>query len=374
MKGTILKRGKTYTIYYYIGKNEHGKWVQKSEGGFTSKREAEKVLRDRIITIEASYNKNLSTRTVSEYLDYWFENYCEPHLAENTLNGYRINIDKHIKPIIGKIPLIKLTPKDIQDLYTTLRKKGLSQTSIRYVHSNLHKALAYAVTLQFIIKNPCDPIEAPKPTDYEAQILNPDQILTLLQACIGKEIFWPVLLAVSLGLRRGEALGLRWEDVDFQNEMVMIRHSAISKSVSTFKISDTKSKASLRTLLLPEYVVEGLKYQYKNLLAKRNALGENFNPYNVICFRENGQPFTNSTLQHQFRQIVEATKLPDIRFHDLRHTNATLLLRNGIPAKIVSAMLGHATIQITMDTYSHVYPDMQEGAKTAVNSLLNNLS
>lgn len=154
----------------------------------------------------------------------------------------------------------------------------------------------------------------------------------------------------------------------------MIRHSAISKSVSTFKISDTKSKASLRTLLLPEYVVEGLKYQYKNLLAKRNALGENFNPYNVICFRENGQPFTNSTLQHQFRQIVEATKLPEIRFHDLRHTNATLLLRNGIPAKIVSAMLGHATIQITMDTYSHVYPDMQEGAKTAVNSLLNNLS
>lgn len=373
MRGSIFKRGKTYSISYYIGKDEHGKWRQKWESGFTSKREAERILRERVTMLETTYNGNLSCGTVASFFTYWLENYCEPNLAPNTIQGYQININKHIIPYIGNIPMLKLAPRHIQDLYTTLLKEGLSPTSVRYVHNNIHKALAYGVKMQFIPKNPSDMLEPPKPDDYEATVLNPDQILVLLQNCAGQEIYWPVLLAVTLGLRRGEALALRWEDVDLENQMIFIRHSALCRSMKNFEISKTKSKTSVRTLLLPNYVAQCLSLRYQLLTVRRETLGEGYNPYNVVCFRETGDPYTANALQHHFRSVIEKAKLPPIRFHDLRHSNATLLLRNGIPAKIVSTMLGHSSIQLTMDTYSHVVPDMQEGATKAVNLLLNRL-
>ncbi len=373
MRGSVIKRGKSYSICYYIGKDENGKWRQKWESGFPSKREAERILRERVAVVESTYNGNLSCGTVSDFLNYWLDNYCVPNLASNTVRGYQTNINKHIIPYIGKIPMLKLMPKDIQGLYFTLLNEGLSPTTVRYVHNNIHKAMAYAVRMQFLPKNPADMLEPPKPDQYEASVLTPNQVLILLQSCSGKEVYWPILLAVTLGLRRGEALALRWEDVDLKNKMIFIRHSALSDSVQNFTISKTKSKSSVRTLLLPDYVADGLKGRYNLLITRRNALGLGYNSKNVVCFRENGTPYSTNALQHQFRQTIENCKLPPIRFHDLRHTNATLLLRNGIPAKIVSTMLGHSSIQLTMDTYSHVVPDMQEGATRAVNKLLDQL-
>ena len=154
MRGTVIQRGKGWSICYYIGKDEHGKWLQKWESGFSTKKEAQRVLRTRIDMVENSFSNNLSRSTVAGYLNYWLKVYCEPKLAPNTINGYRTNIEKHIIPYIGKIPLLKLQPKDIQTLYLTLQDKGLSSTSIRYVHNNLHKALQFAVKQQSLPRNP----------------------------------------------------------------------------------------------------------------------------------------------------------------------------------------------------------------------------
>lgn len=373
MRGSVIKRGKNYSIAYYIGKDETGKWRQKWESGFPSKKEAERILRERISVVESTYNGNLSCKTLGDFLHYWLEVYCEKNLAPNTVRGYRTNIEKHIIPHIGNILMIKLGPKDLQDLYYKLEAQNLSSTTVRYVHNNLHRALAYGVKMQFIPKNPADMATPPRPQHYEATILNPDQVLILLQACESKDLFWPVLLAVTLGLRRGEALGLRWEDVDFGNKMIYVHHSAHTDSVKTFEIAKTKSRSSNRTLLLPDYVYECLQIRYEYLQERRKVLGKSFNSFDVVCFREDGTPYTTNALQHQFRKMITDLKMPEIRFHDLRHTNATMLLRKKIPAKIVSSMLGHSTIKLTMDTYSHVVPEMQEEAVSAVNSILQKL-
>lgn len=373
MRGTTIKRGNSWCIRYYVGKDENGKWVQKWESGFPTQREAQKVLRARIEVVESSRSNNLSCATVAGFLNYWLDTYCKQHLAPNTQRGYRTNVEKHVIPYIGKTPLIKVQPKDIQDLYTKLLSLGLSGTTVRYVHNNLHKAFGYAVKLQALPRNPADLVEPPKIARHEAAILNPDEVLKLLTACGSSEIGIPVLLAVSLGLRRGEALGLRWDDVDLENRVLLVRHSAICHSPDEFQISDTKTKSSRRAIRLPEYVVAVLQTRYTLLEERRQTMGIGYNRLDLVCFREVGEPFTSNVLNHQFKKLLHTAGLPDVRFHDLRHTNATLMLRNGIPAKVVSAMLGHSSIQLTMDTYSHVLPDMQEGAVSAMDKLLNGL-
>ena len=370
MNGSVIKRGNRWAICYYIGKDENGKWKQKWESGFSTKKEAQRVLRSRVEAVEASYGSKLSGITLGGFLRYWLDTYCQQNLAPNTIRGYRTNIEKHVIPILGTTPLIKISPKSLQDLYTKLLANGLSGTSVRYIHNNLHKALEYGVRLEAIPKNPANMVIPPKVKRYEAAILTPDQVITLLDSCKETELFWPVLLAVSLGLRRGEVLALRWEDVDLEGKKIHICHSALCENLGNFTISETKTKSSRRTLRLPDSVAVALKARQDVLNQRRALWGEKYNPMNLVCFREIGCPFTSNALRHQYIKVLQKAGLPLVRFHDLRHTNATLLLRNGIPAKIVSSILGHASIQLTMDTYSHVAPDMQEGAMQAMDDLL----
>lgn len=373
MKGTVVKRGKKYAICYYIGKNSKGKWIQKWESGYLTKREAERVLRTRIEAVEASYSSNLSCNTVGVFLNYWLSNYCAQNLAPNTLRGYRTNVEKHINPIIGKIFLVKLTPKHIQDLYTELLRKGLSGTSVRYVHNNLHKALDYAVKMQALGKNPAEMVTPPRAEHFEANTLTTAQVVRLLEICREEEVFWPILLAVSLGLRRGEVLALRWKDVDLKAKQVFIRHSARCENLDSFAISETKTKSSRRLLCLPEYVADALAKRRVVLEERRRELGMSYNDQDLVCFREIGIPFTSNVLRHQYLKVLEQAGLPKIRFHDLRHTFANAMLSANVPEKVVSAVLGHSGIQVTMDTYSHVNTALQEKAVQTMDKILNNL-
>lgn len=216
-------------------------------------------------------------------------------------------------------------------------------------------------------------ITPPKINRYEASTLTPEQVVQLLDACGEKEIFWPVLFAVTLGLRRGEALALRWEDVDLDAKQVYVHHSALCANLESFTISETKTKSSRRLLRLPDYVADVLRVRLEILLERRKTLGEGYNRLDLVCFREIGQPFTSNVLCYQFNDVLKSAGLPSIRFHDLRHTAATVMLRNAIPAKIVSSILGHSSTQLTLDTYSHVAIDMQDGAAEAIDKMLNKL-
>lgn len=372
MRGTVTKKRNRWYICYYVGKDENGKWKQKWEGSWETKREAEKVLRSRVEDLENSFERKVDKSTLASFLEYWQEVYCKPRLAANTIRGYRVNIDKHIVPYIGQIQLNRLQPNDIQKLYSDLEAAGLSGTSVRYVHNNLHKALGFAVKSQLIPRNPADMVEPPRVNRKEARTLTPAEVALLLRACNGQEIELPVLMAVTLGLRRGEALGLQWSDVDMEQRTITVRHSA-SFTKEGFVLSTTKTKNSRRTLLMPEMVKIAFERNALRQRAAADLIGAEFNPHNLVCCREDGTPFSSNVLQHRFKAVLRENDLPDICFHELRHTNATLMLRNSVPAKIVSSMLGHSSIGITMDTYSHVMTEMQEGAVDVMNEMLKSL-
>lgn len=372
MRGSVTKKGSRWYIRYYTGKDAAGKWRQKWEGSWGSKRDAERVLRERIGEIESTYERKADSSTMAIYLRYWLNNYCVPRLKTNTVNGYRVNIEKHIIPYIGEKQLNRLKPNDIQKLYASLSAAGLGNTSIRYVHNNLHRALGYAVKQQLIVRNPADLVFAPTVAGYEAVTLTPTQAQTLLKYCEGKELFIPVLLGLALGLRRGEVLGLQWSDVEWDEHTLTIRHSLTYKK-GGMELGSTKTKHSRRTLVLPDALYAALKVEQRRQEQQVASRGVTVNSAGFVCCRLDGTAYTSNALQHHFKDALKAAELPDIRFHDLRHTNATIMLRHAVPAKIVSSMLGHSTIGITLDTYSHVITEMQEGATGVMNELLGNL-
>ena len=372
MQGSVTKKRERWYIRYYIGKDENGKWKQKWEGSWATKKEAEKVLRSRVDELENAFERKADNSTVEVFLLHWLDTYCKPRLADNTLRGYTVNIENHIIPYIGSIKLNRLQPKDIQKLYDTLISQGLSGTTVRYVHNNLHRALQSAVKQQIISRNPAELVDVPTISRYEATTLTPEQAVTLVQACEGHEVYLPVLLALTLGLRRGEALGLQWSDIDLKRKTVTINHSA-SYNNDGFVLNAPKTKNSRRTLLLPDVVAAALVKVQAQQAAQSKILGEEYNQYNLVCCRIDGKPYSTNALQHQYRDILKANNLPAIRFHDLRHTNATLMLRNKVPAKIVSSMLGHSSIGITMDTYSHVITEMQDCATDVMNTLFHDV-
>ena len=250
MRGTVTKKRDRWYICYYIGKDAHGKWKQKWEGSWDTKKAAEKVLRQRVAELEETFERKGENSTLKVYLQNWLDGYCKERLAPNTIRGYRVNIEKHIAPYIGQIRLDALKPSDIQGLYSKLLARGLSGTTVRYVHNNLHRALAVAVRQQLLSRNPADCVEPPVIDRYEAATLNDTQVRQLLAACHGTEIYVPVLLAVTLGLRRGEVLGLQWQDIDWQYSTLCVCRSASFRN-GGMVIGSTKTRSSRRTLLLP---------------------------------------------------------------------------------------------------------------------------
>lgn len=373
MRGTVTKKRNRWYICYYVGKDNGGKWIQKWEGSWETKREAERVLRSRIDDLENTFERKADQSTTSVFLQYWLRVYCEARLAPNTIRGYRVNLEKHVFPYIGSIPINRLKPNDIQKLYEDLLASGLSGTSVRYVHNNLHRAFGFAVKQELIPRNPADMVEPPKVDRPEIVPLTLEQVKKLLHVCVDQEIYIPVMLAVTLGLRRGEALGLQWSDVNFNEKTLTVRHSAICDK-DGFRLSTPKTKNSRRTLLLPDMVCDALEHTLLTQQAMRREAGSDYNALNLVCCRLDGTPYSTNALQHHFRDILDKHDLPPIRFHDLRHTHATLMLQSHVPAKIVSSMLGHSSIGITMDTYSHVLTEMQEPATGAWNRILQDVS
>jgi len=369
MRGNIYKKNNHYYIRYDLGKDSNGKRVQKVESGFDTKRQAEKALRERITELDNSFANKVERCTLEVYLKEWVESYCKPRLARNTLNGYQVNIDKHIVPYIGSIPLYKLQPSDISNLYKKLSEKGLSSTSILYVHNVLRKSLNCAVKQRVLTSNVINYVDAPLKAKFKAAVLSSDEISKLLDTTKSTEIYIPVLLAITLGLRRGEILGLKWSDIDWQLKSISIQRTATFYK-DEFVLSDVKTQNSNRTLLLADSVISELNIHKDKQRIFAENFGAGFNSENLVICRADGKPMTSSALNKHYKAALEQAGLPNIRFHDLRHTNATLMLKQNIPAKIVSSMLGHSTIAITLDTYSHVLTDMQKPAVDVIEKML----
>lgn len=367
--GHIRKRGKRYTVVIELERDPvTGKRLQKSLGGYKTKKEAEKVLFEAISKINQNEFIFPEKTLVKDFLKLWLDTYAI-NLSPTTYNGYKMIINNHLIPAFGNKELQKLQPLHIQRYYNEKRKTLKGKTLLQH-HRVLRKALNYAWKMQLISRNPADMVDAPKIQKYKATVLEPPQVKELLNAVEGTNFEIPVNLALSLGLRLGEVLGLRWSDVDFENGVVNIEQTLVRAGTKLI-FKEPKTEESTRSISAPHELLKLLKQHKKNQLElKVRSYGEYKNKYTLVCTKCNGEPLNTSTFSHAFGTFIKKIDIPHIRFHDLRHTNATLMLLSGTAPKVASSRLGHSTIGITMDLYSHVLKDMNKDAADKLNEVI----
>jgi integrase len=272
-------------------------------------------------------------------------------------------------PHLGNIELQKLNPLHIQQYYNFKSKTLCGKTLLQH-HRVLRKALDYAYKMQMICRNPADLLDAPRAKKYKARALTVDEVKLLLQAIKNTKFEVPINLGIALGLRRGEILGLKWEDIDFENNIINIRNNLqLADKKLIFK--DPKSEDGERSLVAPEDLMSLLKiHRKKQLEYQLHYGGSSFNKLNLVNVNSMGKPINPSSFSHAFGDFIRRRDLPLIRVHDLRHTNATLMLKTGTGAKVASSRLGHSTIDITLNLYSHVTQDLNTEAAVKLNDVI----
>lgn len=311
-------------------------------------------------------------QTVGEYLPRWLDT-ASHGLAPRTVTRYRSHINGHLTPALGRTRLAKLTAQQIQLLYAAKLEAGLAVGSVRQMHAVLRRALGEAARLSIVPVNVALLVKPPRPSRREMKVLSAEEARILLAAVQGQRLEAFYVLAVTTGMRLGELLALRWVDVDLQAEVpaLHVRSTLRYKNADTYFFEPPKTAKSRRRIRLSSTALDALKQHRAQQDAERREMGPAWRDEDLVfCTAIGGAVCGNHLSDRDFRKLLADTGLPRIRFHDLRHTCATLLLRRGVHPKIVSELLGHSTIAMTLDQYSHVLPDMQQAAMDAMDGLL----
>ena len=317
--------------------------------------------------------------TLGEYLGSWLE-LCEGRgLRPASIASYRVTVRTTITPRLGTLGLEKITPRDLNDLYRSLLREGrrdgrggLSPRTVRYAHSILRKAFSDAVRLGYVKTNPA--LVADPPTARAARARpfptwGPDDLRRFLNSVRDDRFYAAFYLAAASGMRRGELLGLRWCDLDVDAQQLSVVQCVIEVAHAV-RIGPPKSDRSRRTIALDEKTTAVLAEHKRTQEAKTKKRGRRLAPHELVFAQDDGSPIHPACFSQIFGRRVAAAQVPRIRFHDLRHTHATLALRAHVHPKIVSERLGHSTVAITLDTYSHCIPSMQREAAEAIGALL----
>ena len=377
MKGHIRKRGKrSWAVVIDLGRDANGKRRQKWHTVHGAKRDAQRELADLLSSLNKGDYVEPSRMKVSEYLDRWLSEYAKLNVSPKTYERYTDIISRNIKPALGEYHLSKLRPLHIQSFYTdalTQGRKdgrgGLSAQTVLHFHRVLRKALQQAVKWQLLARNPTEAVEPPRPQRKEMQVVDEAGTARLLQAVEGARLYMPVLLAVMTGMRRGEILALRWQDTDLEKGQVAVRRS-LEQTRDGLRFKQPKTGKGMRSVALPGIAIQVLRRHKTEQAQERLKLGPAYEDNDLVSPRPDGSPWPPDSLSTAFASLIRRSDLPRIRFHDLRHSHATQLLRHGIHPKVVSERLGHSKVGITLDTYSHVLPGMQEEAAGKVDAAL----
>ena len=381
---TVDKRGRKYRVRYAV--YENGKRIQRNKSFSTareSKEYAAKVEHE-IDTGQYSYTKG---RTLADVLNEWLEVYCI-HLRPNALADMKTAVQIHIVPHIGNVPLENVTTGMIQRLYNDMMKrvwkpavykeinglkvevspaKTYSAKTVRNVHSALKQALDQAVRTNLIAKNPFDYVQLPKKESIDYVIPSPEQLSALLKELTGHPTYYPILICAMLGCRRGEALGLQWQDIDFMQNTVSLKRAYIYNSLThRNEIGELKTKNSRRILPLPEMLKTELQKLKKRNEEICKAIGIEI-PY--LNITPTGQMLTPNTCSHHFHMAAMEVGLDGMRLHDLRHTVVTYMLDAGENLKTVQEFVGHADPGFMLRQYAHV---LEQSKKRASDALMRN--
>jgi integrase len=310
------------------------------------------------------------TITVGDYLDRWLADSVRDTVRQRSWERYEQIVRVHIKPALGRVKLKALTSTHVRGLYREKLDGGLAPRTVRYIHTTLHKALKDSVADGLIPRNVTEGIRAPKPKKKEVNALSPEQARAFLEAARADRFEALYVLAIHCGLREGELLGLRWDDVDLEAGTLSVRRTL--SETRTGPIFEQPKNGKGRSIQLTNTAAEALRTHRKRQNEERLRLSPFWEDHGLIFPSQKGTTMNAKNLTaRSFKPVLERAGLPDIRLHDLRHTCATLLLFKGVHPKLVHELLGHATIAITLDTYSHVLQGMGNQTATAMESVLS---
>src|SRR3990172_190608 len=298
--------------------------------------------------------------TVSQFFDRYIADVASHTLRPKTLEVYSYLIRLHIKPEIENIRLSTLQPAHIQKLYSDKLNAGLSPRTVHFIHSVLHKALKQAMRWGLVSRNACDLVEAP-PVKRRAPVTwSLEEVQRFLGVVKGHRFYPIYVLAIATGMREGEILGLHLQDVNWATGTIHVRHAVQYLAGKGVVLTEPKTDKAKRSIKVPGFALKALREHAEKLDGNQG----------FAFTTSNSTPFSPRNLLRHFKDVLEEAGLPEIRFHDLRHTCATLHLMAGTHPKTVQELLGHSHISMTLDTYSHVLPSIQEEAAEKMNSLL----
>ena len=342
-----------------------------------SRQEVQRKLTQAQRDLEQGITPATARQTVGEFLDHWLAT-KRPDLAPRTYDTYEQFCRRHIVPLLGRTPLPRLSAQQAQQAQNQWREQGLSGTSVGHLHAMLKQALRDAVRLGLIARNPLDQLDKPKRRRRAPQVLTQEQAQRLIAACgpeSGERLGALLVMALSTGMRQGELLALRWRDVDLDAAQICVQASLQrvrdDQGVTRPVLKEPKTAHSRRTIAISAGLLDALRAHRQRQRLERVALGRAWADLDLVFANEVGRPLDpRNVTRRVYERLLRQEGLPRITFHALRHTAATLLLSRGVNPKIVSEMLGHASVSITLDLYSHVLPHMQTAASQAMHDAL----
>ena len=366
-RGHIRSRGKSHQIIYDEPRGPDGKRRQRSETIRGTRRQAQA----RLTTIQHSLNQGTyltpSQMTVREYLATWYRDHVETSMAPTSIERMGLFV-RIVQSYLGDMTLSALQPFHVQAMYRAELDRGQAGSTVRRMRTAFHGALQIAVRQRILVAHPCDGVTLPRVERADTTMLTPEECGRLLAAAHGSEYGLPIWLALQTGMRRGEVAGLCWDSVDLERRQVTVRRSLLQLGHGC-EWGDTKTGRSRRTIAITETVVDLFRGQLVRLETAYRARGILDRPVQV-CGRLDGEMMLPTALSQGF-QVIRAKAGLTVRFHDLRHTHASILLLNGVPIHVVKERLGHSRIQTTIDTYGHLLPTSDAMAADAVSRVLD---
>jgi integrase len=363
MKGYYRKRGTKWSFTVDVGRDDQGKRKQKTMSGYKTKKEAEKACAELITQIEKGLYFEETRDTFGSFFSEWLENVAKPKVRDRTYAGYFSASSKRILPTFGHMKLTEIKPVHVLKFYNQLTEEGLSPEYIKYLQSMLKNTFSTALKWQLIQNNIMDHVDSPRIKRKEKQVWTIEQVNQFLEYAKTKKYHWYMvyLIAIYTGMRRGEILGLRWKDIDMDEGKLSINQTLGYVKGKGIVVQEPKTSRSHRLISISDYLIKELRASKLSQQKIRLQHGLPFSVDDFVVSHDDGSPVNPQYTYNHFIKTVKGVEgLPVIRFHDLRHTHATIMLKLGEHPKIVSERLGHSSIQMTLNLYSHVTYDMQK--------------
>ena len=369
--GSIQRRAPgTWQLRYYGPPDESGRRKQHNETVKGSRRDAERLLRERITSVESGAHVNREKETVRQFLGRWLDTYVATNTTAKTQQGYRQCIDCYTGPL-AHIAIQGLTARHIQAVYSGMLERGLSATTVVQLHRILHRALAIGVKWGILARNVADATTPPRIVRKELEMWDVETILRFLDVASDSRYKDFYHLALLTGMRRAELAGLQWSSVDLVDGRLGVVKTLQRISGKGLVEGQPKTTHSRRSIALSPGAVSLLHEVRGRQIGQQMTVGEVWQNGDYVFTQADGRPVDPDAITRDFTELIRKADLPHLTVHGLRHAHATLLLEAGINPKVVSERLGHATISTTMDIYSHVLPDLQESAALALDAKLS---